>query len=57
MLHDLACDIVIAVCCSRISSICCCHRSASERICRLQEALDERRQQFNKMATKYDMLC
>jgi len=32
------------------------HRSATERICRLQEALDERKQQFNKMATKYDVI-
>ena len=38
------------------SFIRCRCRSASERICRLQEALDERKQQFNSMATKYDVL-
>jgi len=30
----------------------CVCRSATERVCRLQEALDERKQQFNNMATK-----
>jgi len=40
----------------RFSFIRCHCRSASERICRLQEALDERKQQFNSMATKYDVL-
>lgn len=40
---------------SKFSVGCVC-RSATERICRLQEALDERKQQFNNMATKYDVI-
>lgn len=32
-------------------------RSATERVSRLQDALDERKQQFNNIATKLAVFC